>query len=268
MDAHDWWVVLWPIGTSIVTAWGAFRFLPEKWLENRFARQLETYRATEQQALARLQSEINTMFDRTVKQSVAQLELAIETLEEDDAQQTAARSPVFADLVEQALEARKPARRQLPDHLPREDVIHPTPCTCPACGSALRKIGEDVTETLDYVPARFKTIRHIRAKFACRACDTVVQAPASHHAIARGRAGPGLLAHIMVSKYDDHLPLYRQAEIFAREKLTLEISTLSGWVGATAAALQPLTDALAAEIRASDTLHADDTPLDRAHAVL
>jgi transposase len=146
----------------------------------------------------------------------------------------------------------------LPEHLPREDLRHPAPCTCPSCGGALRKIGDEVTETLDYVPGRFKVIRHIREKLSCRACDIVVAAPAPDHAIARGRAGAGLLAHIVVSKYDDHLPLYRQAEIFARDRVDLETSTLSGWVGATAAALQPLVDALAADILASDTLHVDD----------
>jgi len=192
---------------------------------------------------------------------VAQLELAIETLEVDEAQQTAARSPAIVALIEQELEARKPARRPLPDHLPREEVVHPAACACPACGGALRKIGEDVTETLDYMPGRFKVVRHIREKFSCRACDTVVEAPAPEHAIARGRAGAGLLAHIVVSKYDDHLPLYRQAEIFARDGVSLETSTLSGWVGATAAALKPLTDALATDLFGSDTLHADDTPV-------
>ena len=111
------------------------------------------------------------------------------------------------------------------------------------------------------MPGRFKVIRHVREKLSCRTCDTVVAASAPDHAIARGRAGAGLLAHILVSKYDDHLPLYRQAEIFAREGVGLETSTLSGWVGATAAALKPLVDALAAEIMASDTLHVDDTPV-------
>jgi transposase len=149
----------------------------------------------------------------------------------------------------------------LPDHLPREEVVHSAAHACPSCGGALRRIGEDVTETLDYVPGRFKVIRHIREKLSCRACDTVVAAPAPDHAIARGRAGAGLLAHIVVSKYDDHLPLYRQAEIFAREKVSLETSTLSGWVGATAAVLKPLVEALAADILASDTLHVDDTPV-------
>ncbi|HEY1432550.1 MAG TPA: IS66 family transposase zinc-finger binding domain-containing protein, partial [Stellaceae bacterium] len=162
-----------------------------------------------------------------------QLELALETLESDQAERLATASPAVAAAVEAAAEAQKPARRPLPEHLPREDLRHPAPCSCPSCGGALRKIGDEVTETLDYVPGRFKVIRHIRAKLSCRACDTVVAGPAPDHAIARGRAGAGLLAHIVVSKYDDHLPLYRQAEIFARSGVSLETSTLSGWVGAT-----------------------------------
>src|SRR5271170_340979 len=190
-----------------------------------------------------------------------QLELAIETLETDQAERLAAVSPIVAAAIETAVEAQKPARRPLPDHLPREDLRHPAPCTCPSCGGALRRIGEVITETLDYLPGRFKVIRHIRAKLSCRVCDIVVAAPAPDHPIARGRAGAGLLAHIVVSKYDDHLPLYRQAEIFTREGVSLETSTLSGWVGATAAALKPLVDALAADVMTSDTLHVDDTPV-------
>jgi transposase len=192
---------------------------------------------------------------------VEQLELAIEALETDQAERLAIASPAAAGVVESAVEAQKPARRPLPDHLPREEVFHPADHACPSCGGALRRIGEDVTETLDYVPGRFKVVRHVREKLSCRACDTVVAAPAPDHAIARGRAGAGLLAHIVVSKYDDHLPLYRQGEIYAREGVILETSTLSGWVGATAAALQPLVDALAADVVASDTLHVDDTPV-------
>jgi transposase len=196
-----------------------------------------------------------------LERAADQLELAIEALETDQAERIAAASPVVAAAIESAVEAKRPARRPLPEHLPREEVIHAAPCACPSCGGALRRIGEEITETLDYVPGRFKVIRHVREKLSCRACDTVVAAPAPDHAIARGRAGAGLLAHIVVSKYDDHLPLYRQAEIFAREDVNLETSTLSGWVGATAAALAPLVDALAAEVMASDTLHVDDTPV-------
>ena len=190
-----------------------------------------------------------------------QLELVLETLETDQAERLATTSPPVAAAVETEVAAQKPARRPLPQHLPREDLRHSAPCACPSCGGALRKIGDEVTETLDYVPGRFKVIRHIRAKLSCRACDTVVAAPAPDHAIARGRAGAGLLAHIVVSKYDDHLPLYRQAEIFARDGVSLETSTLSGWVGATAALLKPLVDALAADVLASETLHVDDTPV-------
>jgi transposase len=190
-----------------------------------------------------------------------QLELAIEALEADQAERLAAASPIIAAAIEAAVESTKPARRALPDHLPREDRVHAGPHACPSCGGALRRIGDDITETLDYVPGRFKVIRHVREKLSCRACDTVVAASAPDHAIARGRAGAGLLAHVVVSKFDDHLPLYRQAEIFAREGVGLETSTLSGWVGATAAALQPLVDTLAAEVVASDTLHVDDTPV-------
>jgi transposase len=190
-----------------------------------------------------------------------QLELAIEALESDQAERVAAASPVIAAVIETAIEGQKPARHPLPEYLPREDVVHAAPCVCPTCGGALRRIGEEITETLDYMPGRFKVMRHVREKRSCRACDTVVAAPAPDHAIARGRAGAGLLAHIVVSKYDDHLPLYRQSEIFAREGVNLETSTLSGWVGATAAALNPLIDALAADVMASDTLHVDDTPV-------
>src|SRR5262252_5688291 len=142
-----------------------------------------------------------------------------------------------------------------------KDLRHPAPCTCPSCGGTLRKIGDEMTETLDYVPGRFKVVRHLREKLSCRACDTVVAGPAPDHAIARGRAGAGLLAHIVVSKYDDHLPLYRQAEIFARDGVSLETSTLCGWVGATAAALQPLVDALTADVLDGGPLHVDDTPV-------
>ena len=196
-----------------------------------------------------------------VAREAEQLELAIESLEADQAERLATSSPAVAVAIETMAEARKPARRPLPEHLPREELRHSAPCTCPNGGGALRKIGDEVTETLDYVPGRFRVIHHIREKLSCRACDTVVAAPAPDHAIARGRAGAGLLAHIVVSKYDDHLPLYRQAEIFARDKVGLETSTLSGWVGATAAALNPLVDALATDVLAGDNLHVDDTPV-------
>lgn len=196
-----------------------------------------------------------------IERAVEQLELAIETLEEDDAQRIAAIPAVAEAIGLTSEQAAKPARRPLPEHLPREEIVHPGACSCPNCGGALRRIGADVTETLDYVPGRFKVVRHVREAFSCRVCETVVQTPAPNHTIARGRAGPGLLAHIVVSKFDDHLPLYRQAEIYARDGVALETSTLSGWVGATAAALAPLVEALRRDVVGSDVLHGDDTPV-------
>jgi transposase len=220
--------------------------------------QLARYRGPSAHGLDPWRAEFGRSSEKLARDT-EQLELALETLETDQAERLATASPAVAAVVE--AEAQKPARRPLPEHLPREDVRHPAPCTCPTCGGALRKISDEVTETLDYVPGRFTVIRHIREKLSCRACDMVVAAPAPDHPIARGRAGAGLLAHIVVSKYDDHLPLYRQAEIFARNGVSLETSTLSGWVGATAAALKPLVDALAAEVLTGDTLHVDDTPV-------
>jgi len=164
-------------------------------------------------------------FDRSsekLAREVEQLELAIESLESDHAERLATTSQIVAAAIESGVEAQKPARRALPEHLPREDMIDRAPCVCPTCRGAPRRMGEQITETLDYVPGRFKVIRHVSEKLSCRTCDTVVAAPAPDHAIARGRAGAGLLAHIVVSKYDDHLPLYRQAETFAREGVNLE----------------------------------------------
>ena len=224
--------------------------------------------ATAQTEIAKLKFQLaryrRAEFGRSSEQlarETEQLELAIEILETDQAERLSTVAPEVAVIVETMAEAQKPARRPLPGHLPREEVRHWAGSACPSCGGALRRIGEDVSETLDYVPGRFKVVRHIREKLSCRTCDAVVAAPAPDHAIARGRAGAGLLAHIVVSKYDDHLPLYRQAEIYARDGVSLETSTLSGWVGATAAALTPLVDALGAEIIGSDTLHVDDTPM-------
>jgi transposase len=125
----------------------------------------------------------------------------------------------------------------------------------------MKPIGEDVAEVLEYVPASFKVIRHVRPKLACGACRTIVQAPAPSRPIARGIAGAGLLAHILVAKYADHLPLYRQSQIYAREGVELERSTLADCVGGAAALLDPLVEALARYVVASPTLHGDDTPV-------
>jgi transposase len=187
---------------------------------------------------------------------IAQLELALEELEG-----SAAESP--APIAEEAEPATrlKPARRALPEHLPREEVVHAAPASCPSCGGALRILGEDSSEVLEYVPGHFKVIRHVRPKLSCRCCETVHQAPSPDLPIDRGRPGPGLLAHLLVNKYGAHLPLYRQAEIFARGGVELGRSTLAGWVGRAAFALRPLVEAIAAHVLAADKIHGDDTPV-------
>ena len=155
-----------------------------------------------------------------------------------------------------------PKRKPLPDHLPRESVEHrPADDCCPDCGGALKTLGEDVAEVLEYVPASFRVVRHVRPKLACAACDRIVQAAAPNRPIARGLAGPGLLAHVLVAKYGDHLPLYRQSGMYAREGVELERSTLAGWVGQCNALLRPLVAALKNHVLAGDKVHADDTPV-------
>jgi transposase len=169
-----------------------------------------------------------------------QLELQLADLEEDVAQAEAAAAET---ITVPSFERRKPARRPLPAHLPRERIVYPAPSACPCCGDdRLRKIGEDVTETLELVPRQWKVIQHVREKFSCRACEAITQPPAPSHAIARGRAGPKLLAHILFSKYSLHLPLNRQSATYGREGIDLDVSTLADWVGAAAATLMPLND--------------------------
>lgn len=189
---------------------------------------------------------------------IGQLELLVEELEANREGRRARTPQALAAKPEQK---ERPARRSLPERLPRETVQHTPACTCPDCGATLRRIGEDVAEVLEYVPASFKVIRHVRPKLACAACQRIVQAPAPSRPIARGIAGPGLLAHILVAKYADHLPLYRQSQIYAREGVTLERSTLADCVGGAAALLDPLVEALARYVVASAYLHGDDTPV-------
>ena len=139
--------------------------------------------------------------------------------------------------------AASPRASRCRTHLPRDVVEHPAPCACPQCGGVLHALGEDVTEVLDYVPGSFRVTRHVRPKLSCRSCESIAQAPAPDLPIHRGLAGAGLLAHVLVAKYCDHLPLHRQAEIYARDGVDLDRSTLADWVGQTAALMRPLVDA-------------------------
>jgi transposase len=158
---------------------------------------------------------------------IEQLELRLEELETGEAEEI---SKAAAE--DQPLPLRqgtRPKRNKLPDHLPRQEIVHEPEhdgaCSCPVCGGDMARLGEDVTEVLDYIPGRFRVIRHVRPKYACRRCDAITQAPAPALPTPRGRAAPGMLAHVLVSKYADHLPLYRQSEIYARDGLDLDRST-------------------------------------------
>ena len=192
-----------------------------------------------------------------IDEMVGQLELALEELETGKAERAG-----VTEIAPSEEAPGKPIRKPLPDHLPRDTVAHAPPHSCcPDCGGHLKPLGEDVSEVLDYVPASFRVIRHVRPKLACGRCDTIVQAPAAGRPITRGMAGSGLLAHVLVAKYCDHLPLYRQSGIYAREGVDLERSTLADWVGQCSALLRPLIERLRQHVLTGEKLHADDTPV-------
>ena len=156
---------------------------------------------------------------------------------------------------------RKPKRKPLPEHLERNEQVLTPGEDCSKCGGSLKTLGEDVTEELEYVPGRFIVNKIIRPRMACSCCEAVLQAPMPSRPIERGRPGPGLLAHVLVSKYCDHLPLYRQSQIYGREGLDLDRSTLADWVGKSTALLEPLADAIGKHLRQGAALFADDTPI-------
>lgn len=156
---------------------------------------------------------------------------------------------------------RRHNRKPLPDHLERKETVLSPGESCGACGGALKTLGEDVTEELEYVPGRFVVNRLVRPRLACTCCEAITQAPLPSRPIEKGRPGPGLLAHVLVSKYADHLPLYRQSQIYGREGVDLERSTLADWVGRSTALLEPLAEAIGRHVREGPALFADDTPV-------
>ena len=154
------------------------------------------------------------------------------------------------------------APRALPEHLPRETIVHaPASCTCPDCGGAMRKLGEDISELLDFIPGYFKVIRHVRPKLSCAHCARVLQLPAPTRPLERALPAAGLLTQVIVAKYADHCPLYRQAAIYRRCGVDLDRATLAEWVGGVARLVAPLVDALGRYVLAADKVHADDTPV-------
>jgi transposase len=204
--------------------------------------------STKSEALAPLQRD---MFEETWNTDISAIEAEVEQLQDEQPCDTVARP-----------KRQRAGRQPLPAHLPRIEHRHePESCTCGHCGKDLVKIGEDVTEQLDVEPAKFFVHRHIRPQYACRSCETIKAAPIPPAVIDGGLAAVGLLSWVMISKFLDHLPLYRLEQIAARDGVNLSRSTLADWVGRLGVALQPLADRLVVHLLQRDSLHADETPV-------
>jgi len=188
-------------------------------------------------------------------------QLALTLEDEEIAASAQEPAPDDADTDQPAAPKDKPKRKPLPDHLPRNEQVLSPGDSCGECGGALKTLGEDVTEELEYVPGRFVVNRIVRPRMACTCCERFHQAALPSRPIERGRPGPGLIAHVLVNKYADHLPLYRQSQIFDREGIDLDRSTLADWVGKSTALLEPLADAVARHVLKGQAIFADDTPV-------
>ena len=218
--------------------------------------------------IARLKRQRFGSSSEKIEREIEQLELALEDLKVEIASSS---EPTSADEPADAEPAQDPpAERKLPSRrgkikvapgTERERIVLDPGASCPECGGALRLVGEDVSEILDFISAKLKVVETARLKKSCRRCERIVQPPAPTRPVARGMAGPGLLAHILVSKYDDYLPLYRQGEILARQGVEIPRSTLIDWCGQAVATLRPLIGELKKQVLNSDRLHADDTPI-------
>lgn len=218
--------------------------------------------------LARLKRMQFGQSSERLDRQIEQLELKLEEIEE-----SSGSAGDFADIEPPTLAENsatseqeapgKTPRRKLPEHLPRRDETHePSACACPRCGSErMRQVGEDVTEVLEYVPGRFEVVRHVRPAYSCAKCEAMTQAPMPELPIPRAMAGASALAHVITSKYADHLPLYRQAEIYARDGVELDRGLLASWVGKSAWLLKPLAERIGEHVMAGSVIHADDTPV-------
>jgi transposase len=220
-------------------------------------RQLEIERL--RLTIARLRRERYGRSSEALDQQIEQLELTLEEIQ-------ATRAALKTQLALPAQAApEKPVRQELPAHLPREPVVHEAPvaagCTCPDCGGTLRQMEPDVTEVMERIPARFKVVQHVRPKFTCGRCEKIIQAPAAKRPFVNGMAGASVIAHVLVSKFCDHTPLYRQNQIYAREGVDLPVSTQSEWVGQATILFTPLVEAIVRHVLAANKLHADDTPV-------
>jgi len=194
-------------------------------------------------------------------ESLDQLAFDLQEDAEIEAAAEAQKTAPKGDAEEAAPTKRTHNRAPLPDHLDREEEILSPGDACGDCGGALKPLGEDVTEELEYIPGHFVVKRIVRPRMACTCCEAFAQAELPSRPITRGRAGPGLLAHVLVGKYCDHLPLYRQSGIYARDKVDLHRSTLTDWVGRSTALLEPLANHIGKLVQAGPALFADDTPV-------
>ena len=214
-------------------------------------------------AIEKLRRELYGQRSERKERLLDQLELQLDELEASATEDELAAEKAAAETTEvTGFRRRRSGRKPFPAHLPRERVVVPAPTSCSCCGSEkLSKIGEDVTETLEVIPRRWKVIQTVREKFTCRACEKISQPPAPFHATPRGWAGPNLLATIVFEKYGQHQPLNRQRDRYAREGVDLSLSTLADQVGACTVALRPLHDLIARHVLAAERLHGDDTPV-------
>ena len=214
--------------------------------------------AMQRAQLARLRRMTFGTSSEKLASEIEQLELALEEYEADAASTDARQLDVAA-------RPERPAPvRSLPPHLSRHEIVHEPAigtCACPSCGGALRQLGIDADEMLDIVPVSWRVVRNIRPKYSCRVCEAIIQAPAPPKPIARGKATFGTLAHVVVAKFDHHLPLYRQAEMMAAPGVDIDRSTLAGWVGQAAHLLDPIVSRIQEEGLKAAKIHADDTPV-------
>lgn len=240
----------------------------ERAAANRMAASMRAYEALIQALkihIARLKKQKFGPSSEKIAREIEQLQLALEDLEvarpaPDDPTEPAATAATSEAPAERASPRRR-GKPQIAETTLREKIVLDPGERCPTCGGALRLVGEDVSEILDFIAARLKVVETTRLKKSCRCCEKIVQPAAPTRPVPRGMAGPGLLAHILVAKYDDHLPLYRQGEIFARHGADIPRSTLIDWCGQALATLRPLSERIRADVMSADRLHADDTPV-------
>ena len=212
--------------------------------------------------LATLRRQRYVQSSERLESDIAQLEMRLEDCQEDVGEQLAARPERDRHRVARPRE--KSGRKALPPHLPREVVVHEPEivCSCDSCDPArLARLGENITEVLEKIPAWLKVIRHVRPKYACRLCEKIFQAPAPELPIEKGRPGPGLLAHVAISKYCDGLPLYRQSGILAREGVEIDRTTMAEWIGHVAWWVRPLAALISGYVVAQSVIWTDDTPI-------